>query len=50
MGCNTAINLAKYSFNIIFTYHSAGFLIREIEAMGRKAAASHLDKPVLAIY
>src|SRR5215475_131236 len=47
MGRNTAINLAKRGVDIIFTYHSneteAESLIREIEAMGRKAAASRLD-------
>jgi NAD(P)-dependent dehydrogenase (short-subunit alcohol dehydrogenase family) len=47
MGRNTAINLAKRGVDVIFTYHSnqteAESLIREIEALGRKAAASRLD-------
>ena len=47
MGRNTALNLARRGVDVIFTYHSnhteAESLIREIEAMGRKAAASQLD-------
>src|SRR5215475_7810542 len=47
MGRNTAINLAKRGVDVIFTYHSnqteAESLIREIEALGRKAAALRLD-------
>ena len=47
MGRNTAANLAKRSVDVIFTYHSnkpeAESLIREIEAMGQKAAAFRLD-------
>ena len=47
MGRNTAVNLAKRGVDVIFTYHSnkteAESLIREIEAMGRKAAVSRLD-------
>jgi NAD(P)-dependent dehydrogenase (short-subunit alcohol dehydrogenase family) len=47
MGRNTAVNLAKRGVDVIFTYHSnqteAESLISEIEAMGRKAAASRLD-------
>src|SRR5215467_4051926 len=47
MGRNTAINLAKRGVDVIFTYHSnqteAESLIREIEVLGRKAAASRLD-------
>lgn len=47
MGRNTAVNLAKRGVDVIFTYNSnqteAESLIREIEAMGRKAAASPLD-------
>jgi len=47
MGRNTAINLAKRGVDVIFTYHSnqteAESLICEIEALGRKAAASHQD-------
>jgi NAD(P)-dependent dehydrogenase (short-subunit alcohol dehydrogenase family) len=47
MGRNTAVNLAKRGVDVIFTYHSnqaeAESLIREVDAMGAKAAASHLD-------
>ena len=47
MGHNTAVNLAKRGVDVIFTYHSnqteAESLISEIEAIGRKAAASRLD-------
>lgn len=47
MGRNTAVNLAKRGVDVIFTYHSnqteAESLISEIEAIGRKAAASRLD-------
>lgn len=47
LGRNTAINLARRGVDLIFTYRSneaeAGSLIREIEAMGQKAAALRLD-------
>jgi NAD(P)-dependent dehydrogenase (short-subunit alcohol dehydrogenase family) len=47
MGRNTAANLAKRGVDVIFTYHSnraeAQSLIREVEAIGRKAAAFRLD-------
>ena len=47
MGRNTAVSLAKRGVDVIFTYHSnqieAESLIREIEAMERKAAAFRLD-------
>jgi NAD(P)-dependent dehydrogenase (short-subunit alcohol dehydrogenase family) len=47
IGRNTALNLAGRGVDTIFTYHSnqtaAESLIREIEAMGRKAAAFRLD-------
>jgi NAD(P)-dependent dehydrogenase (short-subunit alcohol dehydrogenase family) len=47
MGRNTAVNLAKRGVDVIFTYHSnqaeAESLIREVDAMGAKAAASRLD-------
>lgn len=47
LGRNTAINLARRGVDLIFTYRSnqteAGSLIREAEAMGRKAAAFRLD-------
>lgn len=47
LGRNTAINLARRGVDVIFTYRSnqteAGSLIREIEAIGQKAAAFHLD-------
>ncbi|HXM12506.1 MAG TPA: SDR family oxidoreductase [Terriglobales bacterium] len=47
LGRNTAINLARRGVDIIFTYRAnekeSESLIREIEAMGRKAAAFRLD-------
>jgi len=47
LGRNTAINLARRGVDIIFTYRAnqeeANSLIREIEAMGRKAGAFCLD-------
>jgi NAD(P)-dependent dehydrogenase (short-subunit alcohol dehydrogenase family) len=47
LGRNTALNLAKRGVDVIFTYHTnhteAESLIREIEALGGKAAASRLD-------
>src|ERR1700734_3315569 len=47
LGRNTAINLARRGVNILFTYRSnqneADSLIREIEALGRKAAGFRLD-------
>jgi len=47
LGRNTAVNLAPRGVDIIFTYRAnqaeAESLIREIEAMGRKAAAFPLD-------
>lgn len=42
LGRNTAVNLAGRGVNVIFTYRSnqkeADSLVREVEAMGRKAA------------
>lgn len=47
LGRNTAINLARRGVDIVFTYRAnekeAESLIREVEAMGRKAAAFRLD-------
>ncbi len=47
LGRNTAVNLARRGVDVIFTYHSnvaeAESLVRETEAMGRKAAAFPLD-------
>lgn len=47
LGRNTAINLARRGVDIVFTWRANGkeaeSLIREVEAMGRKAAAFHLD-------
>jgi NAD(P)-dependent dehydrogenase (short-subunit alcohol dehydrogenase family) len=47
LGRNTAIQLARRGTDLIFTFHSsqseAESLIREIEAMGQKAAAFRLD-------
>jgi NAD(P)-dependent dehydrogenase (short-subunit alcohol dehydrogenase family) len=47
LGRNTAVNLAGRCVNVIFTYRSnqkeADSLIREVEAMERKAAGFQLD-------
>jgi NAD(P)-dependent dehydrogenase (short-subunit alcohol dehydrogenase family) len=47
LGRNTAVNLARRGVDIIVTFHSnaveAQSLVREAEAMGRKAAAFQLD-------
>jgi NAD(P)-dependent dehydrogenase (short-subunit alcohol dehydrogenase family) len=47
IGRNTAVSLARRGVDVIFTYHSnqteALSLIREIEAMRRKAAAFRVD-------
>ena len=47
LGRNTAVNLARRGVDILFTYRAnqkeAESLIREVEALGRKAAAFRLD-------
>ena len=47
IGRNTALNLVRLGVDIVFTYHSkqteAETLIREVEAIGRKAAGFRLD-------
>jgi NAD(P)-dependent dehydrogenase (short-subunit alcohol dehydrogenase family) len=47
LGRNTAVNLARRGVDIVFTYRvnekEAESLIREVEAMGRKAASFALD-------
>lgn len=47
LGRNTAVNLARRGTDVIFSYHSnqtqAESLVREIEALGRKAAAFRLN-------
>jgi len=47
LGRNTAVNLARRGVDLIFTYHSnkneAEALVRETEALGRKAAGFRLD-------
>ena len=47
LGRNTAVNLAGRGVDVIFTYRSnqkeADALIREVEAMGSKAAGFRLD-------
>lgn len=47
LGRNTAVNLARRGVDVIFTYRAnqneAKSLIREIESMGRRAAAFQLD-------
>jgi NAD(P)-dependent dehydrogenase (short-subunit alcohol dehydrogenase family) len=47
LGRNTSINLAQRGVDVIFTYHAkqhdAEAVVREIEGMGRKAAAFQLN-------
>jgi NAD(P)-dependent dehydrogenase (short-subunit alcohol dehydrogenase family) len=47
LGRNTAVNLARRGVDVIFTYNSnaaeAHSPVREVEAIGRKAAAFQLD-------
>src|SRR5580692_7432962 len=47
LGRNTAIHLARRGVDILFTYRSnqkeADSLVREVEAIGRKAAGFRLD-------
>jgi NAD(P)-dependent dehydrogenase (short-subunit alcohol dehydrogenase family) len=47
LGRNTAVNLARRGIDVIFTYHAkkqdAEAVVREIEAMGRKAVAFQLN-------
>jgi NAD(P)-dependent dehydrogenase (short-subunit alcohol dehydrogenase family) len=47
LGRNTAVNLAQRGVDVIFTYRAnqkeADSLVREVEAMGRKAAGFQLD-------
>src|SRR5262249_35223022 len=47
LGRNTSINLARRGVDVIFTFHTnqkeAESLVREIETLGRKAAAFRLD-------
>ncbi|HUA99178.1 MAG TPA: SDR family oxidoreductase [Terracidiphilus sp.] len=47
LGRNTAVNLARRGVDIVFTWRAsekdAASLVREVEAMGRKAAAFQLD-------
>src|ERR1035441_2018900 len=54
LGRNTAINLARRGVDILFTYHSnlaeAQSLIREVEAMGRKAAGFQLDAGNISLF
>jgi NAD(P)-dependent dehydrogenase (short-subunit alcohol dehydrogenase family) len=54
LGRNTAIHLARRGVDIVFTYHSnlaeAQSLIREVEAMGRKAAAFQLDAGNISLF
>ncbi len=54
LGRNTTVNLARRGVDILFTYHSnlaeAQSLIREAEAMGRKAAAFQLDAGNITLF
>src|SRR5215470_2645789 len=54
MGRNTALNLARRGVDVIFTFHSnqteAESLIREVEAIGGKAAAYRLDTGALSAF
>src|SRR5271170_628694 len=54
LGRNTAINLARRGVDVFFTYHSnlaeAQNVIREVEAIGRKAAAFQLDAGNISLF
>ena len=54
LGRNTAIQLARRGVDILFSYHpnlaEAQSLIREVEAMGRKAAAFQLDAGNVSLF
>ena len=54
LGRNTAVNLARRGVDVIFTYHSnateAQSLVREAEALGRKAAAFQLDAGSIGLF
>jgi NAD(P)-dependent dehydrogenase (short-subunit alcohol dehydrogenase family) len=54
IGRNTVLSLAKRGVDIVFTYHShqteAESLIREVEAMGKRAAAFRLDMGDLRMF
>jgi NAD(P)-dependent dehydrogenase (short-subunit alcohol dehydrogenase family) len=54
LGRNTAIRLAARGVDLLFTHHSnlaeAQNLIREVEAMGRKAAAFQLDAGNISLF
>jgi short chain dehydrogenase len=54
LGRNTAIHLARRGVDVLFTYHSnlaeAQNLIREVEAMGRKAAGFQLDAGNISLF
>jgi NAD(P)-dependent dehydrogenase (short-subunit alcohol dehydrogenase family) len=54
LGRNTASNLARRGVDILFTYNSnlaeAQSLIREVEAVGRKAAAFQLDAGNVSLF
>ena len=54
LGRNTAIHLARRGVDVLFTYHSnlaeAQNLIREVEAMGRKAVAFQLDAGNISLF
>jgi NAD(P)-dependent dehydrogenase (short-subunit alcohol dehydrogenase family) len=54
LGRNTAISLARRGVDILFTYNSnlaeAQSVIREVEAMGRKASAFQLDAGNISLF
>jgi NAD(P)-dependent dehydrogenase (short-subunit alcohol dehydrogenase family) len=54
LGRNAAVNLARRSVDIIFTYRAsqaeAESLIREVEGLGRKAAAIRLDTGDVGVF
>jgi NAD(P)-dependent dehydrogenase (short-subunit alcohol dehydrogenase family) len=54
LGRNTALHLARRGVDALFTYHSnfteAQNLAREVEAMGRKAAAFQLDAGNISLF
>ena len=54
LGRNTALNLLKRGVDVLFTYRvnqaEAESLVREAEAMGRRAAAFRLDTGEIASF
>jgi NAD(P)-dependent dehydrogenase (short-subunit alcohol dehydrogenase family) len=54
LGRNTVVNLTRRGVDLIFTYHSNAAegqsLVREVEAIGRKAVAFQLDAGNISLF